>query len=134
MGLYICKLCLQEERSSTIPELCSQCGQRSNEWEKKKAPLLKLQSNNKEIVIYTEKKTIGRDNLRIFGSDNYKYVSNEQFMVNYGDKGWEIKGIKGVVNITKLNDIDIADKTLNISDSDIITIGLLDLTVSLKEK
>jgi len=134
MGLYICKLCGNEERSNNIPEKCSQCGQKSKEWEKQKPPILKLSFDSKEIVIYTEKKAIGKDNLRIFGHENAKYISDEQFILNYGNKGWEILGVEGVVNSTRLNNIDIKNKSMNISNMDKISVGTLTLEVKIEKK
>ena len=99
---------------------CTGCGN-MQDWGPT-VPARLVMKNGKSIISFHKSSLIGRDDLRVFGS-NCKYVSQPQFEISKMDEDWRIKGTSDSVNSTFINGDKIDSLECTVKDGDTLFIG-----------
>ncbi len=92
-----------------------------------------ITSGNQYPMTVFKTTILGRDDCRLFG-DDYRFVEDQQFEIikNDTEQKWEIRGLPGVTNNTRLDGEIVTDKTAELYDGALISIGDLKLHVEIK--
>lgn len=81
-----------------------------------------VKDGTSSYISFHKNTMVGRDSCRVF-TDDYKFVSSEQFKLTKKEEFWEIEGKSDVVNSTILNGEPIDGESRKLSDGDEILIG-----------